>query len=829
MKRKNRGRVAAIALATVLGAASLSGCGGEREETTSSKEEQTLATLVGDGAGKSLGAEDEDGGTSDGGSRDDGTSQGSASEEGGPQEDYSEGDGSQENSRGNGSQDNQSKGDGSQGDASQSGNSQENKNSDRAEHKTSGYRFSSAEQAKAIMELGLAEYRGLNNADMQFRYGTAIENRYINQYLIPYLEVLSEEQVVIDPDSIDSKWFPAANPDMAGRLNSSYGNIYRKMAQDMLPYMLPDPDVALMQIGRLFGQADPSGQELDVLDLQQDYQDYLDSYDFVHNTLPTTDYGTFWEDFLYEGDSYGFSDGKLTGTVGFSCPRYNRQYLVNLLVFGENADEGHRQAIQPYSSATNLLSEIQYAREKGGANNELYYQDIYISVTGEPAAAKQRLYEIFKILQPYCSDSERYERFQRIQEPSPYRTLLIRRHENTFRFDPYLEYFKEQDYSFRAPVLYGAYEKFSGAGYRVDVNDFFINGTADSFVNFSMSDSGGTDGKTTYNLTVHVGGRDIMPTNLYRNSEIFYQVNKQVSMGVFYPLLAPAYYSEAVRSGYFTPYVIPEERAEENIPIAPIYGKPKKETTLADYYGLNERKNMDRATGWLTSGFGDDAHDFPPGALPREPKDLSALGYYKDADGNWNRNMQTKSPGESYVLTYDETGLLISGKRTFDGAGTIEYTYKTDVDGNPAYSIDRMYDVHGIMEEQAITQYHKDGGKTTTTYENQLRSGEVNYKKTYEAGFSSNGEVTNFVSYQNDGETPSLQITVSEFDIAGGKLGDVQTDHVQRVTTTRYDESGTVISSENEDTVLSTESQEYSKDPLRRHVEELIWQREKHW
>lgn len=52
------------------------------------------------------------------------------------------------------------------------------------------YHFASVEAAKPALEAGLAEYRAYLKGDTSGRYTQQIENRYVNHYLIPYLEVL---------------------------------------------------------------------------------------------------------------------------------------------------------------------------------------------------------------------------------------------------------------------------------------------------------------------------------------------------------------------------------------------------------------------------------------------------------------------------------------------------------------------------------------------------------------------------------------------------------------------------------------------------------------
>ncbi|MBP5231615.1 MAG: hypothetical protein ILO68_07780, partial [Clostridia bacterium] len=535
-----------------------------------------------------------------------------------------------------------------------------------------GIVFTSEEQAEPIMDLALAEFQGLMRADKQTRYSDRIYAKYYNNYLLPYLEMLSSQQTVVEPGTGPSNWFPKGTDGIRSLIQSSYGNMYRKIAQDMLPYMLPDPDELLKSIAACCGGSSTVvDQRLDIDQMKQDYQKYADNWETMHYfDLLKSDWGTYWEDNLWAGTSYDFGNV----WVGFCSPKYNRQKLVNLAVFGDKIEDDKREAFLPYSTANALLTEIQDARSKGG---EFYIQNFTVTVKGTSEIASARLRDIFELFFPHASEAERSAWYAEMLSGET-KHAFVYSVDHGFRFDKYINCYVENDYSFVMPSFGqydGAQPRF-GTEYRVDINDWYTNRTCDSYMKLGINTTHASQEEVYMTLKVEIGGKDILPTNLYRDADVFYCTNYQCNYGVFYPILAPFYYSEAVNSGCFTPYVISEPFAEDDIPIAPEYTAPKTEKTLADVIGDGTGEHgPTQETKWLSDGFGNDYHDFPPRNDPTSPQDLEKLGYKQNADGNWVRTLPTKDNEVSHTLIYDGDGVLRESERKYDTGTTRRSTY----------------------------------------------------------------------------------------------------------------------------------------------------------
>lgn len=205
------------------------------------------------------------------------------------------------------------------------------------------YHFASVEAAKPALEAGLAEYRAYLKGDTSGQYTQQIENRYINHYLIPYLEVLQQNQLLIDPDSVDSKWFSEENTSMSDKVaGGSYENIYKKYAQDMIPYMLPDPDVMLHNVFGVFKShgmtADPEDKQINAAKILEAYNNYDPKW---YESNWSTDWQKLNRDFhyCYSGDAYRASGDGISASISFTSPKYNERYYINANVFGTDDDE----------------------------------------------------------------------------------------------------------------------------------------------------------------------------------------------------------------------------------------------------------------------------------------------------------------------------------------------------------------------------------------------------------------------------------------------------------------------------------------------------------
>ena len=704
-------------------------------------------------------------------------------------------------------------------DAQESGEQNPGSETSQAGHRKTqrnGLVFSSEEQADPIMEYGLAEFRAYTRADANGKYAGDIYAQYYNNYLLPYYDMLSDNQILIDPDSVKSNWFPNGSEDTKLRIASSYGNLYRKIAQDMLPYMLPDPDELLLSIAEYCGSdASVLDRRLDVEKMKSDYQKWLDNWDARHfYELLRTDWGTYWEDNLWAGDKYVFNDV----TVGFSSPKYNRQKCVNLRVFGDEYDGDKQEAFLPYSRASALLTEIQDTRAKG---DEFYYQDFTVSIRNNSDVAYAKMWEIFKMFFPHATESQQREWFNAMRSGET-KHVFVNSYDYGFRFNKYLNYLEERDYSFVMPEFgkYDGAEPRFGTEYRVDINDWYTNGTCDSYINFGLRSGNGGDGQIVLTMTIEIGGKDLRPTNLYRDSDVFYSNNYQCSYGVFYAILAPFYYNEAVKSGCFTPYVYSGELTQNPIPLTPDYQKEKEEKTLKDVIGTGTGESVQHEDSkWLQNGFGAEYHDFPERRDQMTPPDFEKLGYKQNSDGNWVRQLPTTDIETSHTLVYDSEGVLIGGQRSYRDGTSRTYTYKTDVHNNPVASIDRYYNSANEMTDQAICRYDRQGNATRRDfYESSLRSGEVNYYRTQSIVLDADGEVADRTFYKDNKK--ASEYTVMTYENLQGSVGNPVTEYQKVVRHITYDSDGSVKNVE-EEIVVTTKEKEEATHAVQNYLEKI--------
>ena len=684
--------------------------------------------------------------------------------------------------------------------------------------KKNAYQFDSVEQAENSMDLGLREFRAYKKADTGYDFTNEIEARYKNRYLIPYLEVLAKNQITVDPDSVDSDWFTEPNDSLVSKLQGSYGNIYRKMAQDMLPYMLPDPDDIVSEFAGAFGGSASASDKLDYAAAKAAYEEWNspEMRRFRRGQLLSSDLGTYWEDYIYGGSGYSFGSGNESVYLGFTCPNYNRRYFINLQVFGEDDDE-NRTSIQPTITANNLLSEIQYVRERSPQEQDIQFIDVSIRA-GSEARCLEIAFRALRILQPYASYSELSERFHKMQQHWYYN---VSGYNEPFRFDFYLDYWEKNNYSFQLlspdPLYDRVQEKFPGAGYMTNIQDSYFNHTGEANITYSLINNGKDDNGYHYYFRITLNGPTAVFTDLYRDDMVYYS-NYKPQMGIFYPFLTTFYYNEAAKAGLFTPYVIPDEATEGKIDLIPQYEMPETFTTYGDYTAA-QQSLPSKETTWLTDGFGADQHEFPPGTPEREPMDLSKLGYKKNVNGDWVRTMVTRGVYEtSRELIYDETGLLKEGRVTYDDGSNKMITYKTRADGSPSYSREQYYDKNGDMTMHSITKY-SDNGRTQTYYETELRHGETDYLKTEELTWNNRNEITGVRRYYED-QTVRFQYTSSEYEAMSGSYGDVRHEKVRQETYTSYNPDGSIASSESEQTVLDPDEKEDAKHAVQRFLEE---------
>ena len=689
-----------------------------------------------------------------------------------------------------------------------------------AKKRKSNIRFYDEQQAQPLMDHGLAEVQGYLAADKNAEYTERILARYYNNYLLPYTEMLAEKQVLFEPGSVASNWWPEGTASMKENLNSTLANAYRKLAQDMLPYMLPDPDELLVNLALKFGGDPNVDKKLDISAMKQAYETYLDNWDFVHHSLLTTDWGTFWEDNLYYGEGY-----PLNGVyVSFTSPKYNRQMLVNVEVYGAD-DEEHREAFLPLSTASNLLTEIQEARSHG---SEFYIQNISIGTSASSEAeAANKMWEVFKICFPHANEDELRVRFDEVLNGET-KHMFVRSHDFIFRFNRYMNFLNDPDYSFVMPQadLYdGAQTRFEGAGYLVDINDWYTNGTCDSYMKIGINKTGYNSDSGTYScaLSIEIGGNECLPTNLYRDGDIFYAVNYQVQYGVYYPIYTPFYFSEAVNSGYFTPYVIldPQPEGEGDIPLIPEYPAAKKEKTLRDTVGdgTQEPVREKQETKWLREGFGDD-FKFPERRKELPDADLSALGYHHNEDGTWTRDMMHGDFVKSYSLIYDEKGVLTGGIKTFTDGTMLTVDYATDINFNPVMSIDRYYDAEGKQTDVAIARYNSSDSRAyeRTFYESEVRPGEIDNFKKQSIHYDETGDVCDRTIYKDN--QPATRWYVNTIENTVGTQGDMRTEYVKTVTTDTYAPDGSIAESKTE-TVITTEEKAEAGNAVQKYLEEV--------
>lgn len=407
---------------------------------------------------------------------------------------------------------------------------------------------------------------------------------------------------------------------------------------------------------------------------------------------------------------------------------------------------------------------------------ELYIQDVYISIKNEGILSGDRQRElqlaVMDILQPYC-----YTNSERLASIAVNGT-----EENLHRFDRYLEYFKKQVYAKKEIT-------------RPDFNDYFVAvqdearyGLCDSYIDVEAYNSYDAEkGAGGAGIHISCGGNEIVPTARVKEHGSPYEV-----MGVYYPLLVPVYYSDAVINGFFEPYKIPDRLPEYEITVMPDYS--------TKYYGgdspyvpldvSSEGEAEGRHPTYLfTNGFGESAHALS--RHEREKLDMGALGYTQNSDGTWDRSIKSRVEGATSTLTYDDTGLLLSGTTVYNDLSYKKIEYKTDENGNAIMSIDKLYDKNGTLTDQAITEYSGET-RTTAHYETSIRDGKQNYIKTDTERRDAQGTLISRTEYNVNGTPNNEMIVSSREEMVIGTVGDSRTKTIRIVTYITYDENGNV-------------------------------------
>lgn len=727
-------------------------------------------------------------------------------------------------------EDNQSEGSGGSQSGSGSQSGEEGSGSGQSASKVvegPDYHFYSKDQAEHATEFGVQEYRAYTKGDSDGSHSRAIEDRYVNRYLRPYLEFLSKEQLLVEPESVQSDWFKERNPVMSAKVGSgASGNVYRKMAQDMLPYMLPDPDDMVRDLLDLYASYGMTGATIDKrIDAAEILKDYEEYDPMESESSWSYDWEKFNRDFhyCYMGSSYGASGNGGNAGVGLISPSYNEAYKINYAVFGEKDYEKNKTTIAPHTDAGVLLTELQDLRELEG-EPEYYIQEIRLSVEMPTKdQAQELLRKAFAIVQPYNTEENRLEILKKSQDPIyvplamedwsggnvtyTYEMLpYYQGHEELLKFDQAILFNMQRDYTptYAPDPMYNVKINCKNPyspGYYTDSWLSYFNHTCDVHVDYQI-DEYDNQYTNTYWIGLHIryAGPVAYATNL--RAEKYDGWSWTDTYGLYYPLTVPIFYNEAAKNGYFTPYVIPAKREEGSLDgvipafesVTPAY------TQEAPYVNKNEQESeRERMNRWLSEGFGEDKHTFPPHAKDREKVDWSGRnGYTGGENGTWIREMETKSPDggnlvTKHTLTYDETGLLTSGYMEYKDGSYRTIDYRTDIDGNPVNAVERIYNKDGTMTNQMFSRIDR-GGNVTSRDLYSTTMGPSGYQLLESVSYNSDGEVTDWTAYNENGSPKARKTTVSWQEI-GGTTGNPVTVTYTRVTETTHDEQGNVLTS----------------------------------
>ncbi len=658
--------------------------------------------------------------------------------------------------------------------------------------------YSSVTEAISMTNMGLNELRAYERNATTSGQLTAVTNHYFNKFYLPYLKQLAKEQHIAKKDTVSSEWFKKQNQSMNYLPEDyTYGNIYKKMAQDMYTRMLPDPDVILEQIrtlaennGFLFNE-DYSGQLT-----KENRTEKLKELKTESEALQYIEYINDWY-----GDCYFFqnADGSEIA-LSFICPRYNQFGIINDYFYNWETIPEDAFTVEPRTDAAVTLEELAEARAR--FEREFYIQDICVTISNEGILSNDRqnelLLELMEILQPYCNTNS--ERLADI--------LASGTEKNLYKFDQCLEYFKQQVYMKKQIT------RPDFLNYFVTIQDEARYGFSDSYLDvhaFSNYDAEKKEGRV--GVLISCGGNEIVPT--YRVKE---HGSPEEVMGVYYPLLVPVYYNDAVINGFFEPYRIPECLPEYEITITPDYTTKyyNNENPYVPIDISSENSEEGQSPTYLfMNGFGEASHSLS--WHEREKLDLSALGYTKNSDGTWDRSIASRVDGATSTLTYDDTGLLIGGSTLYNDFSYKEIEYKTDENGNAIMSIDKLYDKDGKLIDQAITEY-SDEMRTTAHYETTIRDGKQNYVKTDSECRDAQGMLIRRTEYNENGSPNNETIVSSREEMISGTAGDARTKSIRTVTYVTYDENGNVTGNHTVDVPMPED--EEPKHAVQKYLEE---------
>lgn len=658
--------------------------------------------------------------------------------------------------------------------------------------------YSCMTEANSMSALGLAELRAYDRNVKTSGQQTAVDNHYFNKYYLPYLTLLAKEQKTTAKSTVSSEWFTKKNQSMYYLAeDSTYSNIYKKMAQDMYTRMLPDPDVIFEQVSKL---AESNGFILD-----KSCGGFINKAETLYELereATALSYVKYITD--YYGESYWFYDASGDRdsyiVLSFISPRYNLFGVINDYLYDWKTIPEGAFTVEPMTDTTVTLDELRELRAR--SEREFCIQSIYVSLHNGGMISRDRqnelLLALMDIVQPYCETNS--GRLADMLEKGT--------EENRYKFDKYLEYFMNRDYSQKAISRPDIPDD-----YFVTVEDAAVYGTCDTYIDILATDYYNTDkNEGSAGIYINCGGNEIMPA--YRVKE---HGSSEV-MGVYYTLLMPVYYNDAVINGFFEPYTIPEKRSEYEITITPDYSSGVYSSS-APYVPLDisaegEAEGLS-PTYLFTHGLGEAAHS--SSWHEREKMDISSLGYTQNPDGTWDRSIASRVEGASSTLTYDDTGLLIGGKTIYSDLSFKDVEYKTDENGNAVMSVDKLYDKDGKLIDQAITEYSGET-RTTAHYETAIRDGRQNYIKTDTECRDAQGVLINRTEYNENGSPNNETIVSSREEMISGTAGDSRIKTIRTVTYVTYDENGNMTGNHTVDVPMP--ENEEPKHALQKYLEE---------
>lgn len=688
------------------------------------------------------------------------------------------------------------------------------------------------ENARNYAEVGLREYRAYLRGDKENKFSGEIDARYRNNYLIPYLTALAAEQVLIAPNSVDSEWFTELNPNLPP-VDGSYGNVYKKLAQDMLPYMLPDPDVMTRQLLAAFGGSEAVSQIDKRIDPKKIKEEY-DNYDpYYYEESWSRDWEDFHRDFHYCYSGEGYGAGGLY--FNYISPKYNERYLINSAVFGID-DKDNRTTIAPWSNASVLITQLKDIREREGSS-EFYIQEIELQVRGDSMEeARAAMDRAFAIVQPYntpegraqiLSDA-RNDHIWAMVGQEDYSTGTMKPvyemmpafagTERRFLFDELINYYFKKDYTptWNPTPLYNLNTNSKNPyspGYMTQLVDSYFNNTCDVHVDYLIEGGRtGSDEDSDYYEVLRI--RYAGPTANAMNERKYTGSGWTWAdtYGIYYPLTVPIYYNEAVLNGFFTPYEIPKKVREGEIGVAPDYTEDKpRYTEEAPRVSKNEQESKEsQITRWFDSGLGSDR--FPARTEDREKVDWYGWkGYTHNDDGTWTRELPADGYITKHTLTYDETGLLKYAYRSYKDGGYRMSEFMLDSDGNPTLSIEKFYDKNGSLENQMINHYGGNGSFVCSRdYYYKEKDASGNYRCYQTNHYNSAGNNTGWEKYYDNGGIQFRKTTTYWEEMGSSAINPVITRYA-RVDEIEYDRNGNIINTESKQFAAVKDRNDYSK------------------